>query len=212
MRLNAVPAFVEASVRAGQRDRAAPWLASFADWSSATGSLANLALLARMRALLAPAETVETHARFEEALDLHGRSERPFDRARTELLYGESLRRTRERRQAREHLRLALELFGRLGARPWAERARAELRASGETPRLREPGTAERLTPQELQVARFVAAGCTSREAAARLFLSPRTIDAHLRSIYAKLGIASRSDLRLADLGERTSPGRASAR
>ena len=202
MRLNAVPAFVEASVRAGQRDRAAGVLASFADWSIATGSLPNLALLARMRALLTPLAAAAAHAYFEEALDLHGRSERPFDRARTELLYGEVLRRMRERRQAREHLRLAVELFGRLGARPWAERARAELRASGETPRLREPGTTERLTPQELQVARFVVAGCTSKETAARLFLSPRTIDAHLRSIYAKLGIASRSELRAAELGE----------
>ena len=96
-----------------------------------------------------------------------------FDRARTELLYGESLRRRRKRLQAREHLlRAALELFERLSADPWAERARTELRACGETPRRRDPGRAQQLTPQEHQVARIVAAGATSEEAAARLFLS----------------------------------------
>jgi DNA-binding CsgD family transcriptional regulator len=137
---------------------------------------------------------------FEQALRLHAASGRPFDRARTELLYGESLRRRRKRLQAREHLRAANELFERLSADPWAERARTELRASGETPRRRDPGRAQQLTPPEHQVARIVAAGATSEEAAARLFLSPRTIHAHLRSIYAKLGISSRSELQAADL------------
>ena len=200
MRLNAAPAFVEASVLAGQPGPATVVVTSFADWSTATGSLPNLALLARMRALLAPAQTADGH--FEEALGLHGRTERPFDRARTELLYGQSLRRRRERRQARDHLRTALDLCERLGAHPWADRARSELRASGETPRRRPPSSAEQLTPQELQVARLVAAGATSKETASQLFLSPRTIDAHLRSIYAKLGITSRSQLRDAGLGE----------
>ena len=90
-------------------------------------------------------------------------------------------------------------------ALPWAERARGELRASGESARSRQHGRAELLTPQELQVARYVAAGATSKEAAALLFLSPRTIDAHLRSIYAKLGIATRAHLREADLGKSAS-------
>jgi DNA-binding CsgD family transcriptional regulator len=200
MRVHAVPALIEASVRAGEPDIAAAALAGFADWFTATRSLPNLALLARMRALLSADGEADAH--FDEALGLHGRSQRPFDRARTELLYGESLRRRRERRRARGHLRAALDLLELLGARPWAERARSELRASGETARRRPPGRAELLTPQELQVARFVAGGATSKEAAARLFLSPRTIDAHLRSIYAKLGITSRAHLREADLGE----------
>jgi DNA-binding CsgD family transcriptional regulator len=200
IRLNAAPAFAEASVLAGQPDPAAAVVASFADWSAATGSLPNLALLARMRALLAPTQAAGAH--FEEALDLHGRTERPFDCARTELLYGQFLRRRRERRLARDHLRAALDLCERLGARPWADRAHSELRASGETPHRRHPGSVEQLTPQELQVARLVAAGATTKETASRLFLSPRTIDAHLRVIYAKLGITSRSQLRDADLGE----------
>jgi len=200
IRLNAAPAFVEASVLAGQPDPAAAVVASFADWSTATGSLPNLALLARMRALLAPTHAADAH--FEEALDLHGRTQRPFDRARTELLYGQSLRRRRERVQARTHLRAALDVYERLGAHPWADRAHSELRASGETPRRRQAGSSEQLTPQELQVARLVAAGATSKETASQLFLSPRTIDAHLRNVYAKLSITSRSQLRDADLGE----------
>ena len=200
IRLNAAPAFVEASVLAGQPDPATAVVASFADWSTATGSLPDLALLARMRALLAPTQAADAH--FEEALDLHGGTERPFDRARTELLYGQSLRRRRERRLARDHLRAALDLCERLGAHPWADRAHSELRASGETPRRRQAGSAEQLTPQELQVARLVAVGATTKETASQLFLSPRTIDAHLRNIYAKLSITSRSQLRDADLGE----------
>jgi hypothetical protein len=93
--------------------------------------------------------TVPAMTTFEQALRLHAASGRPFDRARTELLYGESLRRRRKRLQAREHLRAANELFERLSADPWAERARTELRASGETPRRRDPGRAQQLTPPQ---------------------------------------------------------------
>ena len=143
-----------------------------------------------------------TDPHFAKALRLHLTAQRPFDRARTELLYGESLRRRRERLQAREHLRAALDLFERLGAHPWAGRARAELRASGETARPRMPGPTEQLTSQELQVARFITAGASTRRAASQIFHTPRTNDAHLRSIYAKLGITSRAELRVADLGE----------
>jgi DNA-binding NarL/FixJ family response regulator len=88
-----------------------------------------------------------------------------------------------------------LTTFERLGAAPWAERARTELRASGETPRQRDPSTLDQLTPQELQIVRFVGEGATNREVAAQLFLSPRTIDYHLRQIFTKLGIASRVEL-----------------
>lgn len=199
-RLFAVPSYAEASIRAGQQDLAASAAASFGHWADATRSAPHLALHARLLALLAPADAADPH--FAEALRLHLTAQRPFDRARTELLYGESLRRRRERLRAREHLRVALDLFERLGAHPWAGRARAELRATGETARPREPGPTEQLTPQELQVARFITAGASTRQAASQMFLSPRTIDAHLRSIYAKLGIASRTELRAADLGE----------
>ena len=126
----------------------------------------------------------------------------PFDAARTELLYGEWLRRRRRRIDARRHLRSALDCFGRLGAAPWEARARAELRASGETARRRDPSTREELTPQELQIARLVAGGKTNPEVAAQLFLSPRTIDYHLRKVFSKLDIASRAELANLDLGE----------
>jgi hypothetical protein len=146
IRIQALPAFAAASARAAQRDQAATAAANFENWFTAAGSTPNLALLARIRALLAP--TVPAMTTFEQALRLHAASRRPFDRARTELLNGESLRRRRKRLQAREHLRAANELFERLSADPWAERARTELRASGETPRRRDPGRAQQLTPQ----------------------------------------------------------------
>jgi DNA-binding NarL/FixJ family response regulator len=96
---------------------------------------------------------------------------------------------------ARVHLRTALDIFERLQAVPWAERARAELRASGESARRRDPSTVTQLTPQEVQVARFVAQGFSNRDVAAKLFLSPRTIDFHLRNVFAKLGISRRTEL-----------------
>ena len=126
----------------------------------------------------------------------------PFDRARTELSYGEWLRRQHRRVDARRHLRTALELFEQLAVSPWEARARSELRASGETARRRDPSTRDQLTPQELQISRLVAAGRTNPEVAAQLFLSPRTIDYHLRKVFAKLEIASRGDLADVDLGE----------
>jgi DNA-binding NarL/FixJ family response regulator len=99
-----------------------------------------------------------------------------------------------------------------MGASPWAERARAELRASGETARKRDPSTIDRLTPQELQIARLVAEGLSNKEVAAQLFLSPRTIDYHLRNVFAKLGITSRTHLaRLPLLDEEESAERSAA-
>jgi DNA-binding NarL/FixJ family response regulator len=126
----------------------------------------------------------------------------PFDQARTELLYGEWLRRQNRRVDARPHLRSALQAFDQLAVPPWAARARAELRASGETARKRDPSTRDQLTPQELQIARLVSTGKTNPEVAAQLFLSPRTIDYHLRKVFAKLEISSRAELARADLGE----------
>ena len=126
---------------------------------------------------------------------MHGEATRPFERARTELAYGEFLRRARHRVQARDHLRAALDTFESLGAALWAERARVELRASVQTARRRDPSTRDELTAQELQIAQFVAQGLTNREVAAQLFLSPRTIDFHLRNVFRKLGISSRTQL-----------------
>jgi DNA-binding CsgD family transcriptional regulator len=149
--------------------------------------------VSRCHGLVAGDDEFEAH--FARALAGHPDDEDVFGKARTRLCFGERLRRARRRLEAREELRAALDAFERLGAAPWSERARAELRASGETSRRRDPGTVATLTPQELQIARFVAGGLSNKEVAAQLFLSPRTIDAHLRSVFAKLGITSRMQL-----------------
>jgi DNA-binding NarL/FixJ family response regulator len=140
--------------------------------------------------------TEDADGRFEEALRACADSGRPLETARTRLAFGEHLRRTRRRVAAREHLREALNAFGDAGAKPLTERARHELRASGETVRRRdETSDVAELTPQERQVAKFVASGLSNRDVAAQLFLSPRTIDFHLRNVYAKLGLSSRAEL-----------------
>ena len=120
-------------------------------------------------------------------------TEWPFERARLQLAYGSRVRRRRPA-MARPILRAAVEIFDALGARPWAERAQAELRASGET-RRRTTDATDQLTPQELQVARLVAEGLSNREIAGRLFVSPRTISSHLYRIYPKVGVSSRTEL-----------------
>ncbi len=152
-----------------------------------------MALAARCRAMLTGGDAAEAEYRL--ALQLHDESRNPFDRARTELLYGEFLRRERRRTDAREQLRAAVNLFEGLGAEPWAERARTELRATGETARRRDPSTLEDLTPQEMQIARLVGGGSSNKDIAAQLFLSPRTVEYHLRKVFAKLGISSRAHL-----------------
>ena len=192
--LMSTPDLIEASVRAGRPDdaRAAyPFLSGFA----ATGAPPwAAALAARARALMAD-DPSQGEMEFNVALAAHEEGARPFDQARTRLLLGEHLRRSRRRVDARDHLRAALESFELLGAAPWAARARTELRASGETARKREPAAPARLTPQEVQVARLVASGQSNKVVAAQLMLSPRTIDAHLRSIFSKLEISSRMEL-----------------
>src|SRR5262249_39253608 len=145
-----------------------------------------------------------------EALELADDA-RPFDLARIHLLYGEHLRRERRRADARLHLRSALEAFERLRAGPWAERAAAELRATGETARKRDPSTLAQLTPQELQVARFVADGLTNKKVAAMLSLPPQTVDSHLRSVFAKLGLTPPPQLGRLPLGDETAPAAAPA-
>jgi ATP/maltotriose-dependent transcriptional regulator MalT len=193
-----MPDLVEAAVRAGQGDVAAGPLAAFEGLATMAGTPDLLAQLARCRGLLGPDE--EAAGRFEEALALHDGQARPFDLARTELVYGEALRRARRRGEARAHLRGALEIFQRLEAAPWAERAATELRATGETARKRDPSALSQLTPQERQIIQLVSEGGTNREIGAQLFLSRRTIDYHLRNVFAKLGVSSRAELiRLAD-------------
>jgi DNA-binding CsgD family transcriptional regulator/tetratricopeptide (TPR) repeat protein len=183
--------FVEVAIRVDRPDRAEEAAATLRGWASHVGAPWALALSARCDALLA--DGADEH--FARAAELHAQSSRPFDAARTELLWGEFLRRRRSRAAARTHLRAACEAFEGLGATPWAERARIELQATGETARKRDVSTISQLTPQELQIARLVGAGGTNREIAAELFLSPRTIDYHLHKIFTKLGMSSRAEL-----------------
>jgi len=194
----ATPDLIEAAVRAGRTEGAQVALARLEQFTHAASPVWALALVARCRGQLSAGPTAERH--FGEALRLHGESDRPFEQARTELLYGEFLRRAGRRTEGRRHLRAALEAFERLRAVPWEERARRELRASGERARERDPSTLDQLTAQELQIAQFVATGQTNKEIAARLFLSPRTIDYHLRKIFSKLGISSRAEVIRLDL------------
>jgi DNA-binding CsgD family transcriptional regulator len=189
---------LEAAARTGREDAARLWLEQYESFASAVGSPHAYALAAHGAALSA-GKNGQQH--FETALGHHIHSGRPIEAARTRLAYGELLRRARQRVAAREHLREALKTFEDVGATPLAERARQELRASGETARRRDPSTALDLTAQERQVARFVASGLSNRDVAAQLFLSPRTIDFHLRNVFTKAGISSRAELAQLDLG-----------
>ena len=187
------PDLIEAYTRTGRNDDAARELEVFGQQAEETQRNWALAAAARCRGLLASDEEFE--ASFVQALELHALTPTPFEQARTELCFGERLRRSRRPTDARKPLRSALETFERLGADPWAERARIELAASGETARPRTPSASTQLTPQELQVALVVGQGATNREAGAALFVSPKTIEAHLGRIYRKLNVRSRSEL-----------------
>lgn len=192
---------VEAATRLGQPDRAAQPMTRLTDWMNvASPQPANEAVMLRCRALMDPGEAAEDY--YLAALRLHAISGRSYPWARTELLYGEWLRRARRSSEARGVLHGALERFGHVGAALWADRARAELRAAGGkvsgTPA--PAGGVSRLTSQELQVVRLAAAGETNRDIAARLFLSPRTISHHLYRAFPKLGVTTRTELARLDL------------
>lgn len=170
----------------------------FTEFADATGSAWAEAAAAFGRALLAKEGASEQH--YEAAKAAAARSTRPFDRARIQLAYGSFLRRARRRVDARTELRDALATFDDLGALPWSARAAEELRASGEALRKKDQGGTPHLTAQELQVALLVQQGLANKDVAARLFVSPRTVDFHLRNVFAKLGIASRGALSQIDL------------
>jgi DNA-binding CsgD family transcriptional regulator len=185
---------IEAYARAGKPDAAQDALAALERAADRTGGRWALGTAARCRGVLAGEG--EYDACFAAALEhLHAVSD-PFEVARTHLCHGERLRRAGRRVDARDALRLGIDGFDRLGAKPWATRAQVELRAAGATPRRRRRGPErDELTAHELQVALIVARGASNREAAAALFLSPKTIEFHLAHIYRKLGVRTRTEL-----------------
>lgn len=195
-----MPCFIEAAVLAGRTDEARPAADALQTWAGFGIDRAANAQLARCRALLAaarraPADTVD--ALYRHALDLHAADIGDYERARTRLLYGNWLRRRRRPREARAVLRDALHGFERCGARAGAGRARAELRATGETTAVLtgERAALSSLTPHQSRIARYVATGATNREVAQALSVSVRTVEHHLRNIFAALGIRSRVEL-----------------
>ncbi|POX44841.1 hypothetical protein C3489_35670, partial [Streptomyces sp. Ru71] len=205
----AVPCFVEACALAGQPERAAGAVEDFARWAACDADRQAPAQLLRCRALLAPPECADLL--YGQALRRHEEATGDFEQARTALLYGKWLRRRRRLREARTHLQAALLGFERGGARPWAQQAAAELRANGAAgaaapaPAGEERRALARLTPQQLRIARCVARGATNREVALSLSVSTRTVDYHLRNVFATLGVRSRVELaRLVQQAEKT--------
>jgi DNA-binding CsgD family transcriptional regulator/tetratricopeptide (TPR) repeat protein len=191
----------EAAIHAGRSEVAEGSVALLQRWVDSVAPAWAEPVLADCRAIVA-ATPDEAEAHFQAAiarLDVA----RPLDRARIQLHYGEHLRRERRRVDSRGHLRAAFEGFERFGAEPWADRARRELRATGETARKRDISPLAQLTPQELQVARLVGEGATNKAVAAQLFVSPKTVEYHLRKVFDKLGIASRGELIRIELDER---------
>jgi DNA-binding CsgD family transcriptional regulator len=189
-----LPDLIEASIATGRPELGATALERFEQFATAAGQPWASAVALRCRGILGH----RPEKNFAEAARLHAVGGRPFERARTELLYGQWLRRARRRKDARACLQSAVAIFDRLGAAPWADRARAELRATGVTTsdlRTVSDAALSALTPQELQVARLAAAGLSNRDIAAQLFLSPRTVGYHLYKAYPKLGITSRAQL-----------------
>ncbi|RKR85954.1 regulatory LuxR family protein [Micromonospora pisi] len=195
VQMMAMPYLVEAAARGSDPSPGYAALAIFDRWVGDTGSPARRALSARCHALLAPRGSAAAEEGFRTALLLHPATGSKFERARTELLFGRELRRSRRPRDAREHLHTAWQTFVHLGSAYWAAQASAELRAAGETVEASPVALTGALTAQQLQIARLVAEGATNREVAARLFLSTRTVDHHMRNIFSRLGIRSRTDL-----------------
>ena len=187
---------VEAAVRSGRPERAAGALELLTEIAVANGNDWSLGFLARSRALLGEGDAAERDYR--ESIERLGRTRIRVALARTLLVYGEWLRRENRRVDAREQLRAAHEMLSDSGMEAFAERARRELLATGETVRKRTVETLDDLTPQEGQIARLAADGRTNPEIGAQLFLSPRTVEWHLRKVFGKLGISSRRELRTA--------------
>jgi DNA-binding CsgD family transcriptional regulator len=185
---------IEAAARSGTAELAVDALDRLSQTTAASGTDWALGIEARSRALLTQGEAAETLYR--EALSRLERTRVRVELARAHLLYGEWLRRERRRLDAREQLRRAHELFTEFGMEAFAERARVELQATGEHARKRTVETRDDLTPQEAQISRLAAEGATNQEIAAQLFISPSTVDYHLRKAFRKLGVKSRHQLK----------------
>lgn len=185
---------VEAAARSGAHERAAIAFEHLSETTLATGTDWGAGILARSQALLGPDDAAEDL--YCEAIDCLSRTRIRPQLARSHLLYGEWLRRQNRRVEARDQLRVAHEMLATMGLEGFAERARRELQATGETVRKRTVETLTDLTPQEVHIARLAAEGHTNPEIGAQLFLSPRTVEWHLRKVFTKLGITSRRDLR----------------
>ncbi len=188
-----LPELIEAAVRTGRAELAREALDRLSAMTAIEGSDWAKGLEARSRALISDGQDAEH--RYAEAVERFGRSQLRPELARAHLLYGEWLRRELRRGDARHQLRAAYDLFAVIGAEAFADRARRELLATGETVRKREVGTDTELTPQEEHIARLARDGRTNPEIAAELFISARTVEWHLRKVFTKLGITSRMGL-----------------
>lgn len=190
---------LDAAARAGDLALVAAWVAEL-DEAAAGTDLPWARAAAELGRALASGPDDDADGWFSASLAHHAQADRPYDRARVQLAYGEHLRRGGRRVDARTHLRAALRTFEDLRAAPSADRAGRELRASGETARKRDPSTALDLTPMELKVAQLVSQGLSNKDVAAQCWVSPRTVAFHLRNVFTKLGVASRGELAQLDL------------
>jgi DNA-binding CsgD family transcriptional regulator len=189
----ALAELIEAAIRSGAPERAAPALDRLSQMTRASGTDWALGIEARARALVSDGEAADRHYR--EAIDYLGHTPLRVELGRAHLLYGEWLRRQRRIRDAREQLRRAYTLFTAVGMEAFAERARAELRATGAQALKRATGTPDVLTAQEALIARLASQGASNPQIAAQLFISPATVAYHLGKVFAKLGISSRNQL-----------------
>jgi DNA-binding CsgD family transcriptional regulator len=185
---------IEAAARCGKADLAADGLRRLSELTRTSGTDWALGVEAQSRALVSEDDVVEDL--FREAIVRLGRTRVRVELARAHLLYGEWLRRERRRLDARKQLRTAHNLFTEFGMEAFAERAQVELQATGEHARKRSVETRDDLTAQEAQISRLAADGATNQEIAAQLFISPSTVDYHLRKAFRKLGVKSRHQLK----------------
>ena len=189
----ALPELIEAASRGGAPELAIDALERLSEAARASGTDWALGVEARSRALLSEGDTAEEL--FREAIERLARTRVRVELARAQLVYGEWLRREQRRADAREQLRAAHEMFTEMGVEGFAERARRELQATGETARRRSEVTRSVLTPQEAQIARLARDGLSNPEIGGQLFISPRTVQYHLRKVFLKLDVTSRNQL-----------------